>query len=84
MAEIIPDKTFDARGLMCPMPLVNARKQILQMDIGQVLEIVATDKGSMRDFQGWARTSKDVELVSQREDIVDGDKLFSHFVRRVG
>lgn len=83
MAEIVPDKTLDAKGLMCPMPLVNARREILKMEIGQILKIVATDKGSMRDFQGWARTAKNIDLVSQQEEIVNGDKLFSHFVKRV-
>jgi TusA-related sulfurtransferase len=68
---------------MCPMPLVNARKEILKMDVGQILKIIATDKGSMKDFQGWARTAKDIDLLSQREDIVNGDKLFSHYVKRL-
>lgn len=83
MAEIVPDKTFDAKGLMCPMPLVNARKEILKMDVGQVLKIIATDKGSMKDFQGWARTSKNVELINQQEVVVNGDKLFHHYVKRI-
>ena len=83
MAEIVPDKTFDAKGLMCPMPLVNARKEIMQMDVGQILKIIATDKGSMKDFQGWARTAKNVDLLDQQEELVDGDKLFLHYVKRV-
>ena len=83
MAEIVPDKTFNAKGLMCPMPLVNARKEILKLDVGQILKIVATDKGSMRDFQGWARTAKDVELLSQQEEVENGNKLFFHYVKRV-
>jgi TusA-related sulfurtransferase len=82
MAEIVPDKTFDASGLMCPMPLDNARKEIMKMNIGQILKIIATDKGSMKDFQGWARTSKNVDLLSQQEEVVNGDKLFLHFVKR--
>ena len=82
MAEIVPDKTFDASGLMCPMPLVNARKEILKMDVGQILKIIATDKGSTKDFQGWARTSKNVDLISQQEEVVNGDKLFLHYVKR--
>jgi tRNA 2-thiouridine synthesizing protein A len=82
MAEIIPDKTFDATGLMCPMPLVNARKEIMQMDIGQILKIIATDKGSLKDFQGWARTAKNIDLLNQQEEIADGKKLFFHYVKR--
>ena len=83
MAELVPDRTFDAKGLMCPMPLVNARKEILKLDVGQILKIVATDKGSMKDFQGWARTAKDVELLSQQEEMENGNKLFFHYVKRV-
>lgn len=83
MAELVPDRTFDAKGLMCPMPLVNARKEILKLDVGQILKIVATDKGSMKDFQGWARTAKDIELLSQQEEMENGNKLFLHYVKRV-
>ena len=83
MAEVVPDKTLDAKGLMCPMPLVNARKEIMKMDIGQILKIIATDKGSLKDFQGWTRTAKNVELVNQQEEVVEGDKLFFHYVKRI-
>ena len=83
LAEIVPDKTLDAKGLMCPMPLVNARKEILEMDVGQTLKIVATDKGSIKDFQGWARTAKNIDLLDQQEEVDNGTKLFLHFVKRV-
>jgi tRNA 2-thiouridine synthesizing protein A len=83
MTEILPDRTYDAIGLMCPMPLVNARKEIMQMDVGQILKIVATDRGSVKDFQGWARTAKNIELLAQQEDARNGNKLFIHFVKRV-
>ena len=83
MAEIVPDRTFDAKGLMCPMPLVNARKEIMKLDIGQVLKIIATDKGSLKDFQGWARTAKNVELLNQHEEMEEGEKLFFHYVKRI-
>lgn len=83
MAEIVPDRTLDAMGLMCPMPLVNARKEILQMDVGQVLKVIATDKGSLKDFQGWARTAKNIELLEQVETQEQDKKLFLHFVKRI-
>jgi TusA-related sulfurtransferase len=83
MAEIVPDKTIDVKGLMCPMPLVNARKEILKMDVGQILKVVATDKGSNKDFQGWARTAKNIDLLDQQEELVNGDKLFIHYVKRI-
>ena len=83
MAEIVPDRTFDAKGLMCPMPLVNARKEIMKMDVGQILKIIATDKGSLKDFQGWARTANNIELLNQQEEMDNGDKLFFHYVKRI-
>lgn len=82
MAEIVADRTLDAKGLMCPMPLVNARKEILQMGVGQILKVIATDKGSIKDFQGWARTAKNVELLDQQEDSEAEKKVFIHFVKR--
>lgn len=75
-------EVLDARGLMCPMPLVNARKAVLQLDVGQTLKIVATDKGSIKDFQGWAKIAKNVELLEQAEEDEDGKTLYIHFVKR--
>jgi TusA-related sulfurtransferase len=83
MSEIVPDRTYDAMGLMCPMPLVNARKEIMQMNVGQILKVVATDRGSIKDFQGWARTAKNIELLDQQEDTGGEKKLFLHFVKRI-
>ena len=44
------DKTMDARGMNCPMPLVNARKEIGNLTPGQVLKVLATDRGSVADL----------------------------------
>ena len=44
------DKTLDVRGLNCPMPLVNARKELGKLELGQVLKVLATDRGSVSDF----------------------------------
>ena len=54
------DTLLDARGLNCPMPLVNARREIGKLQPGQVLKIVATDRGSVADFQGWAKVAKNL------------------------
>ncbi len=83
MTTITYDETLDARGLMCPMPLVKARQALKGMQVDQVLRIIATDKGSNKDFQGWARTAKDIELLSQSEEMEADKKLFLHFVRKV-
>jgi TusA-related sulfurtransferase len=76
------DKLFDARGLNCPMPLVNARKEIAKLGLGQVLKVVATDRGSVADFQGWSKVAKNVELVAQETESIDGREVFSHYVKR--
>jgi tRNA 2-thiouridine synthesizing protein A len=76
------DKLLDARGLNCPIPLVNARKEMGKLDIGQVLKVVATDRGSLADFQGWAKVAKTVELVAQETESADGGTVYVHYVKR--
>lgn len=76
------DKLFDARGLNCPMPLVNARKEAGSLEPGQVLKVMATDRGSIADFQGWAKIARNMELVGQEEETVDGTTVYVHYVRR--
>ena len=66
------DKLLDARGLNRPMPLVNARKEMGKLEPCQVLKVVATDRGSVADFQGWAKVAKNVELVGQDIEPMDG------------
>jgi tRNA 2-thiouridine synthesizing protein A len=76
------DRLLDARGLNCPMPLVNARKEIGKLDPGQVLKVLSTDRGSVADFQGWAKVAKNVELVAQETETLDGASVYVHFVKR--
>ena len=76
------DKVFDARGMNCPMPLVNARKEIGKLDTGQVLKVMATDRGSVADFQGWAKVAKNVELVAQETENADATSIYVHYVKR--
>ncbi|MGE5266332.1 MAG: sulfurtransferase TusA family protein [Deltaproteobacteria bacterium] len=61
------DKTLDARGLRCPLPILKARKAILDLSVGGVLEVLATDPGSREDFQVFAQTTGHV-LVSEQEE----------------
>lgn len=65
------DKTLDAKGLACPMPIVKTRTEMKEMDSGQVLEIQATDKGAKADLTAWARSGGHELLDSQQ----DGDVL---------
>ena len=54
-AEIKVDSELDARGLNCPLPILRTKKSLNTMESGQVLKVVATDPGSVRDFQAFAK-----------------------------
>lgn len=82
MTEVQYDDTLDARGLNCPMPVVKARKKIGELGDGQVLRVLSTDRGSIKDFQGWAKIAKNVELLGQQTEDEDGVELFIHFVQK--
>jgi TusA-related sulfurtransferase len=76
-------RTVDARGLKCPMPIVKAKKEIDAIPVGEILKVVATDPGSVLDFQGWIKTSTSYELVNQEEGQDEqGRKTFVHLLRR--
>jgi tRNA 2-thiouridine synthesizing protein A len=66
----------DARGLQCPMPIVKTAQAIRTIESGTHLELIATDRGSVKDVAAWCRTTGN-ELVDQS---VDGPDL--HFVIR--
>jgi tRNA 2-thiouridine synthesizing protein A len=76
------DKLLDARGLNCPMPLVNARKEIGTLQPGQVLKVVASDRGSVADFVGWAKVAKNVELIAQETEFTEGTNVYIHYIKR--
>lgn len=61
------DQTLDAKGMACPMPVVRARKVMKQMETGQVLEIEATDKGSVADLAAWSKSGGH-ELIEHTEN----------------
>ncbi len=60
------DKDLDARGLNCPLPILRTKKALAEMSTGQVLRIVATDPGSVKDFQAFAKQTGNT-LLSQAE-----------------
>ncbi|MCA9960965.1 MAG: sulfurtransferase TusA family protein [Anaerolineales bacterium] len=76
------DELLDVKGAKCPMPLVKSRKAVNNLGVGQVLKVVATDRGSVADFQGWAKTAKNIELVAQEEGADNGDTVYVHYLRR--
>ena len=60
-------KTMDLKGLACPMPVVKVSKGIKEVAVGEIIEAVTTDPGSLTDFPAWARTSGN-EIVDTRQD----------------
>lgn len=77
------DRVLDARGLSCPMPIVKARQEINSLQLGQMLKVLSTDRGSVKDFQGWAQTAKNIQLVSQETEQDNGKEIYVHYVKRV-
>ena len=71
------DKELDARGMKCPLPILKAKKALAEMVSGQVLRVVTTDTGSLRDFQAFAMQTGN-ELLEQQTV----DKDFIHIMRR--
>ena len=60
-------QTLDARGLNCPLPILKTRKAINQMDTGQVLEVISSDPGSVKDMASFCEQTGH-KLVSSNED----------------
>lgn len=70
-------KELDTRGLNCPLPILKAKKALADMHSGEVLKVISTDPGSVRDFQAFARQTGN-ELVEQSS----GEAEFVHYLRR--
>ncbi|WP_268884392.1 sulfurtransferase TusA family protein [Alicyclobacillus suci] len=71
------DKTLDCKGLSCPMPIVRTKKAIEEIQPGQVLEVLATDPGSVADVKSWAnRTGHQLIGTTQEGDV------FKHYIRK--
>jgi len=71
------DKELDARGLNCPLPILRTKKSLTDMASGQVLKIIATDPGSVKDFQAFAKQTGN-ELVSSET----ANNEFIYFMKR--
>ena len=71
------DIELDTRGLNCPLPILKAKKALSSMESGQTLRVTATDSGSVRDFQAFARQTGN-ELIDQQTTGAD----FIHVMRR--
>ncbi|MER1999372.1 MAG: sulfurtransferase TusA family protein [Lysinibacillus sp.] len=71
------DVKLDAKGLACPMPIVKTKKAMQGLEDGQVLEVVATDKGSKADLAAWAKTVGH-QYIGTTED----DDVLYHYIRK--
>jgi tRNA 2-thiouridine synthesizing protein A len=71
------DRELDARGLECPLPILRTKKSLRDMASGEVLKILATDPGSVRDFHAFSRQSGN-ELLGAGEDAGE----FHFFLRK--
>ena len=63
---MVSTKVLDAKGLACPMPIVRTKKAMNELEVGQVLEIHTTDKGSINDMTAWTKSGGH-ELVQLEE-----------------
>lgn len=71
------DLIVDTSGMCCPMPVVKAREAIGRLEVGQTMELIATDPGSVVDMQAWTKNTRH-ELLSSSQD----DGTFRFHIRR--
>jgi len=71
------DKDLDVRGLNCPLPILRAKKALTELKSGQVLRVLATDPGAVKDFQVFAKQTGN-HLLSQAE----ADKVFTFLMKK--
>ena len=71
------DRDLDVRGLNCPLPILRAKKALTDLASGQVLRVLATDPGSVKDFQAFAKQTGN-KLLSHAE----ADQVFTFFMKK--
>ena len=72
------DKLLDCTGLLCPIPVVKTNKALKELQVGQVLEMIATDPGVIPDMEAWARQTRHELLVAETES----DGKFRFMIRK--
>ncbi|MGG6310358.1 sulfurtransferase TusA family protein [Paenibacillus macerans] len=75
--EMKTNLKLDCRGLACPMPIVKTKKAMDQLQAGQVIEVQATDRGSLADIQGWARNTGHQYLGT-----IEENEVLRHYLRK--
>lgn len=77
MTKLKTDLVLDAKGLSCPMPIVKTKKAMNGLETGQVLEVLATDKGSKADIKAWAQSSG-----HQYIGTIEEGEVLKHYLRK--
>lgn len=77
METVKTNATVDAKGLACPMPIVRTKKAINNLNPGEVLEVLATDKGSRADIQAWSKSSGNQYLGT-----IEEGEVLKHYIRK--
>jgi TusA-related sulfurtransferase len=79
-----PTTILDVCGEKCPYPLIKARQEVLKLQAGEVLKVLATDRNSLGDFQGWVKSAKAVRLLRQETQTDEqGREIYIHYLTRL-
>ena len=76
--DVAIDKSIDCKGLLCPLPVVQTKRAIKNMEVGQVLEMIATDPGAVPDMQAWENQTRHELLLSEDR----GDGTFRFLIKK--
>lgn len=71
------DRDLDVKGLNCPLPILRTKKALAEMETGQVLRVLTTDAGSLKDFPAFSKQTGN-ELLASREE----NKVFEFYLKR--
>lgn len=71
------DRDLDVKGLNCPLPILRTKKALADMTSGQILRVLSTDAGSLKDFPAFAKQTGN-ELLEQKEE----NRVFEFFLKR--
>jgi tRNA 2-thiouridine synthesizing protein A len=75
--EFIPDETLDCSGLNCPIPIIKTAEAIKKIEVGQILQVISTDPGTLLDMEAWSlQTGHEIIYSRQR------DASYIFYIRR--
>lgn len=76
-------KVLDVKGEKCPMPIVKAKQEMDKLKPGEILKVLATDPGSVLDFQGWVKVSKSASLLYHEKELDEKSKdIFTFYLKK--